>query len=113
MFVLATIIAPFARSLVMAVASNGLTYPARILEGQVVGRPRDAMLSLMATGTPVSKPSGVLSRRCLIASASSRLAPSSEGRKMVSPSGPAPISLARAHDARIMSDGDAPPGRLL
>src|SRR5437667_223470 len=52
MFVLATINAPLARSLFTAVASNGLLYPARILEAQVVGSPSDAMLSLIATGTP-------------------------------------------------------------
>ncbi len=64
MFVFATISAPLARSLVMAVASNGLTYPARIFDPQVVGRPSDAMLSLIATGTPARTPASVaLSRR--------------------------------------------------
>ena len=79
MFVLATMSAPFARSRVMAVASNGLMYPARILDPQVVGRPSDAMLSLIATGTPARAPaSAALPARAVIASASSRLAFSSE-----------------------------------
>src|SRR6266550_2909463 len=42
MFVLATISAPLARRRVIAVASNGLTYPVRIFEAQVVGSPSDA-----------------------------------------------------------------------
>src|SRR3954471_7872522 len=59
MFVFATMSAPLARSLVIAVASKGLTYSARILEPQVVGKPSDAILSLIATGTPASIPTSL------------------------------------------------------
>src|SRR5438552_5546980 len=107
MFVLATINAPLARSLFTAVASNGLLYPARILEAQVVGSPSDAMLSLIATGTPASTPMSVAApTRCLSSSASARLAFSSECRKMLSASAPAPSSAARANEDLTMSEGD-------
>src|SRR4029079_3857497 len=56
MLVLATTSAPLARSLVIAVASNGLEYPARIFDAHVVGNPRVAMLSFTATGTPARMP---------------------------------------------------------
>src|SRR5688572_19735044 len=42
MFVLATTTAPAARRRVMTVASNGLTYPARMRDAHVVGRSRVA-----------------------------------------------------------------------
>jgi len=92
MFVFATIIAPLARSRATAVASNGLTYPLRIFEAQVVGKPSDAMLSFIATGTPARIPMSVAVRiRACIRSASSTLAFSSACRMMLSSSGPAPM----------------------
>ena len=72
------------------------------------------MLSFIATGTPARTPMSVALRiRACICSASATLAFSSECRKMLSSSGPAPISVARLNEARTMSAGDVLPARTL
>src|ERR1700741_3322907 len=55
-FVLPTITAPASRSRVTTVASYGGRHPSRIFDEHVVGMPRVARLSLIATGTPASGP---------------------------------------------------------
>ena len=58
MLVLPTITAPALRRRMTAVPSYGGRHPARICDEQVVSTPRVHMLSLSATGIPVSGPAG-------------------------------------------------------
>src|SRR3954447_22685995 len=73
--VLPMMIAPAACSRVTIVASYGGFQPSRMREEQVVGTPRVHMLSLSATGTPVSGPgSSPAATAASIAAARSRAA---------------------------------------
>ncbi len=66
MLVLATTTAPAARRRATAVASNGLTYPSRIRDPQLVCRSRVAMLSLTAMPHPGQRPGRFAVRETLV-----------------------------------------------
>src|SRR6185312_11301436 len=103
MFVLATTTAPCARSLVIAVASYGLTYPDRIRDPQVVGMSSVAMLSLTAIAIPgndIGSPRPYASAtRSAFASDDSWLVATT----MLSPSRPNRGSAARTAASLVMS----------
>ncbi len=75
--------APAVRSRVTAVASYGERYPLSSRDPQVVSSPRVAMLSLTATGIPLSAPAGMATLS------------SSKAVEMKAFSGDAPLSLRR------------------
>src|SRR6476659_681728 len=113
MFVFATMIAPSSRRRVIAVASYGLVYPARIFDAHVVGRSSVQMLSFTAIGTPASWPPFAAPDSCVErVSASASATFSSDHRMELRPSGPEFTPRARAKLARRMSAGDVVPSLI-
>src|SRR5258706_8547304 len=86
MFVFPNGTAPAARSFVTAVASNGVTYPSRMRDPQLVVSVVVAMLSLIATGTPRRSPGDVSLFICSAVNACARASLASNETKMLSAS---------------------------